>query len=234
VTVPKYGMCILHFDGIDRHYNAPEIHTPIKYATGVKISVENPTLCPSNPNIASIITKNKGRLTLDATVEPADAFLQTAAWTILDNTSIAAYTVDGATSTTLYTTGKATGNGKIRVVAYVNDGSGVADTVSICIDGQAGIVNGNCCGTGSAVVNVNSDNSDIQLYPVPATDYLKVILPENLLGTVSIVNLNGGIIHSEAIKNSEINLDIRALKQGIYLVRLDLSTGPRMLKFVKQ
>lgn len=212
-------MTIVRFDGINQHYNAPEVYNPIKLAQSVTISA---------PNNVFEIKANRGRLVLTAAILPTDAFLTTPTWKLLDNTTVGAYTVDGLTSTTLYATGAATGNGVIRVVAYMQDGSGVSDTVSVSICGQAGITD---CRT--AVENVSADN--IQVYPVPATDYVKVLLPvSDLLGQVSIVNLNGAIIHTEAIKGKELKLDISSLKQGVYLIKLDVGTGPKMLKFVKQ
>jgi len=217
VTVPKYGLTIVRFDGIDQHYNAPEVYTPVKLAQSINITA---------PNNVFAIKANRGRLVLSATVLPTDAFLTTPTWKLLDNTTIGAYTVDGITSTTLYSTGAATGNGTIRVVAYMMDGSGVADTVSVSICGQGGA----SCEV--AVENVNADN--VQLFPVPATNYLKLILSTESIGQVSIVDLNGAIIHTEAIKSRETTLDINSLRQGVYLIKLDVGTGPKMLKFVKQ
>jgi len=216
VTVPKYGLCIVRFDGINQHYNAPEVYTSYKKAQSVKITT---------PGNVLTINTNRGHLILTGTILPSDAFLTTPNWNLLDNTTIGANHIDGTTTTTLYGNGLATGNGYIRVVASVNDGSNLADTVTVLINKQGGV-------DISAVENVNKDN--ILLYPVPAKDYLKMLLPADLLGTVSIINLNGAILYTEAIKSREINLDIHTLKQGVYLIKLEVSTGPMMLKFVKQ
>ena len=217
VTVPKFGLTIVRFDGINQHYNAPEVYNPIKQAQSVTITA---------PNNVFAITANRGHLVLSATVLPTDAFLTTPTWKLLDNATIGAFTVDGTTSTILYATGAITGNGYIRVIAYMQDGSGVSDTVSVFINKQGGV-------DISGIQDLKA--SDIQLFPVPATDYLNVLLPvSDLLGQVSIVNLNGAVIHTESIKGREIKLDVSTLKQGVYLIKLDVGTGPKMLKFVKQ
>ena len=141
------------------------------------------------------------------------------------NDVIGVLQIIGTNSITLIGNGTATGNGTVKAVAYVNDGSGKADTLAISICGQAGL----SCNVGYE--NIQADM--IQLYPVPAENNLNIVLPADLLGTISILNMSGAIVHTEAIKSREIKLDVATLNKGIYLLRIDTSDGPKMLKFTK-
>jgi len=214
VTVPKYGVCILRFDGIDQHFTAPTTYQNYKKATSITVS-------PAG-GVYNIKT-NRGHLQINSTILPADAFLTSTSWKLLDNTTVAATKIDGTTTTMLYANGTPTGNGLIRVVGYVNDGSMVSDTITIAINWQGGIM---------GVDDINNDQ--IQIFPVPANDYLKVQFPNELFGNVTIMDLNGRTMFVQPTKNREVTIDVRTLKQGVYVIRLDYGTGSKVMKFVKQ
>jgi hypothetical protein len=213
VTVPKYGMVILRFDGTDQHYtNVPDYYADIKRAASITLST---------PNDVREITRLRGTLKITATILPEDAFLKNAKWEILDNEVTQAY-IDGTTSTvTLYANSKDGGNGTVRVVATTRDGSSLSDTISIRIN-QPGV---------TAIETI--ENEQVKIYPVPAGDYVKLAMPEGERGKLTVVDLNGKALITQAIASEETTVDVSSLDKGIYLIRVETGNKVQVLKFTK-
>ena len=78
--------------------------------------------------------------------------------------------------------------------------------------------------TTTSVTNLNE--SEIKLYPNPATDYINIDLP-SVSGNISIVNITGKTILIKDIRSSVERIDLSDLNSGIYLVRIQ--DGPAVL-----
>ncbi len=216
VKVPKYGVTILRFDGIDQHYSVPSYYSSIKLAESIKLT---------SATGINAITKNRGRLTINLAISPSDAFLQSAKWKLVDNEKIGAYFVEGTSSITLYSTGTCAGNGTVKVVACTADGSQLSDTLSINISNQ-----GSGCSP-QAIDEVES--KQIGLYPIPAQDYLRVTVPDGESGRLTVVDLNGKVLSSQNTNGNESMINIAQLKKGVYMIRVELNDGVKIMKFIK-
>ncbi|WP_303316083.1 glycosyl hydrolase family 8 [Flavivirga abyssicola] len=65
------------------------------------------------------------------------------------------------------------------------------------------------------------DDISFEIYPNPTSDYLFVNFRSTRPKTLSLYSINGAKLLSKPIDNSEIKLDIRHLKTGIYLLNID-------------
>lgn len=101
-----------------------------------------------------------------------------------------------------------------------------------------------CNNTDTIVINacdtivtslLDHDNSlEIKLYPNPADDYLyiKTDAPEN--SSVSILNILGQPVPVEILQNGNLyQLSVRALNEGVYVLRLMNNNQTVMRKFIK-
>ena len=213
VTVPKYGLTILKFEGADQHFTPPAVYQDYKRVSSVKLTPRD--------NIY-YINRNRGRLTVDVNVLPLDAFSRIVKWELLDNQTVNAFFTESSNSIIIYATGLSTGNGTIRVVASATDLSGASDTISIVISNQ-----------GPAAVN-EFEAEVFDMYPNPAKDYLRLVLPYDMTGQLFVTDLNGKQLIGEAIRNKELILNVQNLRPGVYLLRISAQNGTKVLKFVKQ
>ncbi|HON01894.1 MAG TPA: fibronectin type III domain-containing protein [Paludibacteraceae bacterium] len=213
ITVPKYSVVILHFEGNDQHFTPPAVYQSYKKVTSVKITQAE--------NKYYIDTK-RGKLALSALVLPEDAFSKIVKWTLLDNETVKAYFVESGSGIMLYGSGVSSGNGTIRVVCAATDLSGKADTVSIVISNQGP----------SALDSFEAEI--VEMHPNPAKDYLRVTMPQSQAGQFFVLDLSGKIHIRQTITGNEQVLNIKSLKPGMYLLRISTLNGTKTLKFIKQ
>ncbi len=75
-------------------------------------------------------------------------------------------------------------------------------------------------------VNTNPDNL-LEIYPNPASKLVNVLIPEPVTKVnLTIVSSDGKIVRSGPIENISSQVDISALKPGIYILRFDLDGIP--------
>ncbi len=105
----------------------------------------------------------------------------------------------------------------------VSDGNGGTATAVITINLTD--VNENV----SPVLN-SQQKVELSIYPNPTTGFLKLNLPDHLIGKeIQISDLSGKVIIDKTIGLSVTELDIRAYPNGIYLLRI----GDQVLKITK-
>jgi hypothetical protein len=212
VTVPKYGMVILSFEGKDQNYkDIPYIYTPYKQVESVKVFVNQ---TPDTP----LITKKGSSLKLGVTVLPTDAFLNTVDWKIIDNDATGAY-LRGTSNKYITASDTFVGAGTVSVVVTAFDKSHKSDTLQVVFN------------IPTAVEEIG--NEKIEIYPVPAQDYLNVKFPENVSGSLSIVDLNGKQLFVQEISGSESKINVSKYPKGVYLLKMDLNIGYKKVKFIK-
>lgn len=215
VNVPKYSLVIVRFDGIDQHYNAPiTTYTGMKQVQSIKLSVYASPYLPQ-------ITKNKGNVRLRLTCLPTDALVNTAKWQILDNTTIGAYLKETLNGQYVWSTGLNSGNGTVRVVATTLDGTNLSDTISITISNQGP----------TSFENLMENN--LQIFPVPVYDILKLKLLEPKVGKISIIDLNGKIQIVQKMYEQQSYIDVSKLKEGVYIIKIEMESCCSVLKFSK-
>jgi hypothetical protein len=79
-------------------------------------------------------------------------------------------------------------------------------------------------------------DSDIRIYPVPATEKLYISVPNSLsMASISIVSVTGQPVYSGNASNIITEVDLSQFPSGLYFVRI-VSTGNRILikKIIKQ
>jgi len=75
------------------------------------------------------------------------------------------------------------------------------------------------------------DASEVALIPNPASDSLHISINNNLISTISILDLKGSvIIYEENIATSEKTISINSLQSGIYIVKINSENGQSIIK----
>lgn len=94
--------------------------------------------------------------------------------------------------------------------------------------------------TKATMVGINStteNNNKFLLFPNPATDFLSLKLPENLLGekiTLKIFDITGkNLLNEQIITHQNFLLNISLFDKGNYLLQLITKTESKTLKFIK-
>ncbi|MDR1527013.1 MAG: T9SS type A sorting domain-containing protein [Dysgonamonadaceae bacterium] len=76
--------------------------------------------------------------------------------------------------------------------------------------------------------------ADIQIYPNPATDFVKVKLPADAL-SVSILNALGQRLQTLPVKGEkEPMISVSALNPGLYFIKIEKKAGTELGKFIKR
>ncbi|MEM7039476.1 MAG: PKD domain-containing protein, partial [Bacteroidota bacterium] len=78
-----------------------------------------------------------------------------------------------------------------------------------------------------------SQMETVQLYPNPVEDVLGLLLPENMVGEVSIMNAQGKVIRHEGEVQSSLRMDVRDLPAGMYFVEFRQGGERITNRFVK-
>lgn len=82
-------------------------------------------------------------------------------------------------------------------------------------------------GTVSGVKNLRYTNTEILVYPNPASDYLYVKTTDNQ--TIQIMNISGATIISQKASDRETQIHTGDLAKGVYILKLD----HKVAKFTK-
>jgi len=77
-----------------------------------------------------------------------------------------------------------------------------------------------------------SNNENMKVYPVPATDNLSIECPQQKL--IEIFNYQGQLIKTLAVSGNKTCLDIADLAKGIYFIKVKTEKGVTVRKFVKE
>lgn len=215
VSVPKYSIVIVRFDGINNHLTAPDFYADYKHVESIKASIVEA--------INVIDGKVYKRLRVKAALLPADAFINTVNWSIIDPENTGAYIQTTTTTTSIYVpllNSAPVKNGTIKVVAMTTDGSMLSDTLTIYIHPITAI---------DEVI----DNS-IKFYPNPVLDILNLNTGNgDFIENVAITDLSGKILFINQIENNEAIINVSELNKGIYFAHIKLKNGVKTIKFLK-
>jgi photosystem II stability/assembly factor-like uncharacterized protein len=74
--------------------------------------------------------------------------------------------------------------------------------------------------------------SNFRVYPNPATNNIKIIIPEKAI--IEIQNLEGQIIKRLKITDNKTNIDISDFASGVYIIRAQTDNGMTTKKFIKE
>ncbi len=75
------------------------------------------------------------------------------------------------------------------------------------------------------------DNTEVSVIPNPASDSLRVSITNNLISTITILDLKGAVMITERnLSTSEILISINSLSSGIYIVKINSENGQTIVK----
>jgi len=81
-------------------------------------------------------------------------------------------------------------------------------------------------------VNDINDGGDLQIYPNPASDILKISAGVEIK-SLSLFDIYGHLLTTKDVKNESFELDIRHLSKGLYILRIEISGKTYVRKIVK-
>lgn len=83
--------------------------------------------------------------------------------------------------------------------------------------------------------NRNFSESQLRVYPNPASDHISVDLPEAIKSAqIEILNVNGALILNSEVGIGNARIDISKLSKGVYIIRLRQENSILVTKFIKQ
>jgi hypothetical protein len=75
----------------------------------------------------------------------------------------------------------------------------------------------------------------IALYPVPSSDSINIVIPDNLSpDSYTIFNSLGQVVDSAKITQTQINININHLADGVYNMKISNATDYKVLSFIKE
>ena len=76
--------------------------------------------------------------------------------------------------------------------------------------------------------------SQLSLYPNPASEIVRILSTDARINQVSIVNLSGALVYESAanLEQTEFRYNVSGLNAGIYFARVKTDQGTAVLKFV--
>jgi hypothetical protein len=75
-------------------------------------------------------------------------------------------------------------------------------------------------------------NPDITIYPIPSNDFIQIKTNNHLQNRFTLNNIQGNVLKEYHFKN-EIQIDIRDLRQGLYIINIENQSSSFSEKIVK-
>ena len=81
----------------------------------------------------------------------------------------------------------------------------------------------------------NNSGNELTIFPNPVKDRLNLMIAENQIGNrVKIYSILGQELNSYILNNKKTIVDVSSYKKGIYLVKMETSSGNKIYKFIKE
>ena len=159
----------------------------------------------------STITTQGGTLQMEVTILPINADDATYTWSVANGSGSASITASGLLT--------ALTNGTVDVTATANDASGETGTMTVTVSNQN--------------VELNEvDRENISIYPNPVQSELFIESTEGKIIEMTILDYSGRTIKSITDVNVK-SIDVSALNQGIYILKVSTGNGVSTNRFVK-
>jgi hypothetical protein len=78
-----------------------------------------------------------------------------------------------------------------------------------------------------------NESTQIEVYPNPASDYIKVVIPSEENTTLNIFSMEGKILKSLPLVSKNNLINIKDLSVGVYLMELSNKTFNKRTRFFK-
>jgi len=79
-----------------------------------------------------------------------------------------------------------------------------------------------------------NDVSDIQIYPNPASDYIKVVAPISENTILNIISLEGKIIKTMPLISNQNVISVKELTAGIYFIEINNSKEKKQYQIIRK
>src|SRR4030042_5045678 len=87
-------------------------------------------------------------------------------------------------------------------------------------------------GSGLGISSLSNNNRKIFEYPNLAKEFVNVVVEQTGTNQISLYDMTGKLVYSKTVNNQNTNLDIKQLKQGIYLLKVSNSKVVHVIKLV--
>jgi hypothetical protein len=78
-----------------------------------------------------------------------------------------------------------------------------------------------------------NDVSDIQVYPNPASDFVKVIVPQWENTTLNILTLEGKILKTMSLISNHTLVSVKDLVSGVYMIEIKKKDSKEVIRLIK-
>jgi hypothetical protein len=79
-----------------------------------------------------------------------------------------------------------------------------------------------------------NESTQIEVYPNPAKDYIKVITEIDKKTTLRILSLDGSILKSLTLFSKQTLVSLKDLVNGVYFIEINGKTASKTIKIVKE
>lgn len=107
---------------------------------------------------------------------------------------------------------------------------GVCDNKITATPGKA---NGSITCRGTGLTDTEVSESSLSMYPNPASCGV-TITAKSMIANVCVLDVNGSALMEYTPKKKEISIDLNAIPQGVYIVRIECEDGVFNEKLIKQ
>jgi len=124
-----------------------------------------------------------------------------------------------------------------EVFYNVNNNPSGADVLTVLDSVHTKIANGCATGVFTEEIIENQSAIEIQIFPNPAQDIIRVEIPEEIItaaATINIINSLGQVVYQKAIQNkTSLSIDISHLENAHYVLSITTKSQTINKRFVK-
>ena len=84
------------------------------------------------------------------------------------------------------------------------------------------------------IKELKDESSSMRVYPNPASDFVIIDAGDAIILRVDILDINGRIIQSEKLHQSQPTIPLKNLQKGFYLLRVRSDQGEKVFRILKQ
>lgn len=88
--------------------------------------------------------------------------------------------------------------------------------------------------TGSITGNNTSLSEKVQVYPLPASSHVNILVPSEITAAVVLNSLSSPVMAAAGVGKNSLDLDISHLDPGVYFIRLETEEGALIKKVIKE
>jgi len=132
------------------------------------------------------------------------------------------------------------GNTRMRVTMKYNSAATTCETFSYGeVEDYTVSITGNMRSSvkdaSNTIVLGNDESTSINIYPIPANNYINVeVVNGNKYGVVNIYNINGMLVKAANIQGNEMEINISDLPAGSYIIRVEDEKEAMVKRFIKK